>query len=208
MENRKNCGVKRLTDSAFLNFYEIDARSRTGRPFPYYFVSREREEGIKINTHSDRATGMAIFALTRELPHRLVMLRQYRYPMDEYLYELPAGLIEAGESDEEAAVREMREETGLDFSVYRGGAPELRRGFYLAQGITDELDSTVYGYASGSVDLGQMEDTEDIAVLLVDRAEAVRILKEEKLSMRAAYLLLQFVQIDENQPFGFLDLTT
>ncbi|MCM1283637.1 MAG: NUDIX hydrolase [Muribaculaceae bacterium] len=208
MNSEKNRGVKKLTDNPFLNLYEIDARTRSGKPFCYYFASRKKEEGLKLHTHSEKAEGMAIFAITEDTPHRLIMLRQYRYPMDEYLYELPAGLIEEGESDEEAAVREMKEETGLDLRVYHGGAPELRRGFYLAQGISDELVSTVYGYAAGSVNQRLMEDTEDIGVCYVDRAEALRILQKEKLSARAGYLLIQFLHLDEENPFGFLHLSS
>ena len=185
----------------------MDALTRTGKPFHYYFASREPAEKIKLNTHSDRASGMAVFAVTKESPHRLVMIRQYRYPMDEYLYELPAGLIEEGETDAQAAVREMKEETGLDLMVYEGGNPDLRRPFYLAQGLSDELDSTVFGYACGSVDRKQMEDSEDIEVCFVDKKEALRILHEEKLSIRAGYLLIQFLQWNEKEPFSFLNLT-
>ena len=205
MEDRKYTDVRKLTDNRFLNLYEMDALTRSGQPFHYYFASREPEEEIKLHTHSQRASGMAIFAVTKEPLHRLVMIRQYRYPMDEYLYELPAGLIERGETAEQAAIREMKEETGLDLTVYQGGNPDLRKPFYLAQGLSDELDSTVFGYASGTVDKEQMEDSEDIEVCLVDKEEALRILREEKLSIRAGYLLIQFLQMKKEEPFSFLN---
>ena len=205
-EHRKYTAFRRLTDNRFLNLYEMDALTRSGKPFHYYFASREPEEKIKLNTHANRATGMAVFAVTRETPHRLVMIKQYRYPMDEYLYELPAGLIEEGETDAMAAVREMKEETGLTLTVYEGGNPDLRKPFYLAQGLSDELDSMVFGYADGTVDQSAMEDSEDIEVHLVDKKEALRILHEEKLSVRAGYLLIQFLHMDEEEPFSFLHI--
>ena len=206
-DHQKYTAFRKLTDNRFLNLYEMDALTRTGKSFHYYFASREPEDRIKLNTHSNRASGMAVFAVTKESPHRLVMIRQYRYPMDEYLYELPAGLIEEGETDAKAAVREMKEETGLDLTVYEGGNPDFRRPFYLAQGLSDELDSMVFGYASGSVDRKQMEDSEDIEVCFVDKKEALRILHEEKLSIRAGYLLIQFLQLNEKEPFSFLNIT-
>ena len=43
--------------------------------------------------------------------NKLVLERQFRYPIDDYVYELPAGLIEKGESLTEAAKREAFEET-------------------------------------------------------------------------------------------------
>jgi ADP-ribose pyrophosphatase len=44
---------------------------------------------------------------------RLVLVRQYRYPVDALVWELPAGRRDAGESVEEAARRELEEEVGL-----------------------------------------------------------------------------------------------
>ncbi len=41
------------------------------------------------------------------------LIRQYRFAVDQYLYEVPAGTIDAGEAPEQTAVRELREETGF-----------------------------------------------------------------------------------------------
>lgn len=43
---------------------------------------------------------------------RLLLIRQYRPPIGQDVIEFPAGLIDPGESPEQAAVRELREETG------------------------------------------------------------------------------------------------
>jgi ADP-ribose pyrophosphatase len=44
---------------------------------------------------------------------RICLVRQYRYPALAYLWELPAGMIDAGETALQAAKRELAEETGL-----------------------------------------------------------------------------------------------
>jgi ADP-ribose pyrophosphatase len=41
------------------------------------------------------------------------LIRQYRFAVDQYLYEVPAGTMDAGETPEETAARELAEETGL-----------------------------------------------------------------------------------------------
>ena len=132
------------------------------------------------------------------------MIRQYRYPLDDYLYELPAGLIDEGETPEEAAIREMLEETGLTFTVYEDGEPAYRRPFFMGAGFTDESCNAVFGYATGQINQAHMEDTETIQVLVVDKKEATRILREEKVSLRAAYLLMNFLRSEKSNPFSFL----
>lgn len=46
-------------------------------------------------------------------PGRIVLVRQFRYPVNAFLWELPAGSVDQGESPEHAAVRECHEEIGL-----------------------------------------------------------------------------------------------
>ena len=75
-------GIEKLTDNPFLNLYHIDALGRDGTPFHYYFASRNGEDNIKHKTHSLRPEGMAVYAVTEDGQH-LVLVRQYRYPMDD-----------------------------------------------------------------------------------------------------------------------------
>lgn len=188
-----------------MNLYHIDAKTKSGNQFNYFFASRNSEDAVKARTHSRQPEGMAIYSILQDEPEKIVMIRQFRYPLDDYIYELPAGLIEKGESAEEAAVREMKEETGLELCVYEGGAGYYRQAFYLAQGLTDESGKMVFGYAKGAVDHREQEDSEDIRVLFVDKAEAKRILAEERVSMRAGLMLMHFLRADKNNPFAFLE---
>ena len=88
--------VEKLTDNRFLNLYHIDALDRNSKGFDYYFASRNDEAHIKIHTKEMKPEGIVIYALTDEADPRLVLIRQYRYPLDAYIYELPAGLVDAG----------------------------------------------------------------------------------------------------------------
>lgn len=102
-------------------------------------------------------------------------------------------------------MREMKEETGLDFEVYYGGNEAYRRPFFMGAGFTDESCNAVFGYASGTIGRDDMEDTETIQVVIADKMEAARILKEEKVSLRAAYLLMNFLHSNREAPFDFLN---
>ena len=64
---------------------------------------------------------------------RVVLVRQYRYPVDALVWELPAGRLDPGESPEEAARRELEEEVGL-----RPLALEALTVFYTTPGFCDE----------------------------------------------------------------------
>ena len=64
---------------------------------------------------------------------RVLMVRQYRKPIERSLLELPAGGIDPGESPEEAARRELQEETG-----YLPGKLEPLGGFYASPDFCEE----------------------------------------------------------------------
>ncbi|HIQ03220.1 MAG TPA: NUDIX hydrolase [Desulfurococcales archaeon] len=64
---------------------------------------------------------------------RVILIRQYRVPVGGWIYELPAGVIESGETPEECARRELIEETG-----YRAGKLVKLFEMYLAPGYSTE----------------------------------------------------------------------
>ena len=99
----------------------------------------------------------------------------------------------------------MKEETGLTFEPYEDGDDVFRRPLFLGAGITDETSTSVFGYADGEISGRFRESTESIEVLLVDKKEAARILKEERVSLRAAFLLMSFLRMDGAEPFAFLE---
>ncbi|MBO5959602.1 MAG: NUDIX hydrolase [Lentisphaeria bacterium] len=63
----------------------------------------------------------------------IVLIRQYRPPLDKFVIEFPAGLIDPGEDPATAALRELREETG-----YKGALLHVSDRAYSSPGLTDE----------------------------------------------------------------------
>ena len=142
---KKYTVVRKLTDNQFLNLYEMDALTNTGEAFHYYFATRNKQDALPLYTGNLCSNGIVIYPIWQEDTENIVMIRQYRYPLDAWIYELPAGLIDEGETASQAAVREMKEETGFDFTPYEGGNPALRRPFFLGAGMTDETSTSVFG---------------------------------------------------------------
>ena len=196
-------GVKRQTDNRFLNLYELDAVFRDGSRSPYYVASRRKNvESIKAVTHDNHADGVILYGVYGEEKDKVVLIRQFRYPINGYVYEFPAGLVEPSEDMLDAGVREMQEETGLDFRPVDAGA--YSRPFFTTIGMTDESCGTVYGYCSGTPSVAGQEGTEDIQVVLADREECKRILREENVAIMCAYMLMHFIST-EGDPLKFLN---
>jgi ADP-ribose pyrophosphatase len=65
---------------------------------------------------------------------RLLLIRQFRYPLGKYIYEIPAGKLDSNQPPLETMARELEEETG-----YRAGILTHECSFYTTPGISDEL---------------------------------------------------------------------
>ena len=195
-------GVKRLTENRFLNLYELDARQRDGKPIRYYVASRAKKtEDLKYVSGHRRADGVIMYGVYGEQKDRIVLIRQYRYPLGDYIYEFPAGLVEPGEDVREAGIREMFEETGMTFTPREGG--DFERPFFTTVGMTDESCAMVFGYCSGTPSNEHQEAAEDIQVVLADRDECRRILKEENVAIMPAYMMMHFLNT-QGDPLEFL----
>jgi ADP-ribose pyrophosphatase len=106
---------------------------------------------------------VAIVAL--DTADNILLVKQFRKPVEKELLEVPAGGIDAGESPEDAVRREMREETGfLPQKVEKLG------GFYSTPGFCTEY---LYLYLASDLVPKPLkaEDTENITLVRVPLAE-------------------------------------
>lgn len=194
--------IEKLTDCKYVNLYHFNATSVHNTPVSYYVASRAKSiDKLKIRTGENTPDGVIIYSLYGEKKDRVVLIRQYRYSIGDYIYEFPAGLVEPGEEFHAGAVREMHEETGFTFTPLKV-APEYEKPYFTTVGMTDESCATVYGYSMGEISADAQEDTEEIQVVLADKAEVKRILREENVAIMCAYMLMHFLQDEE--PFAFL----
>ena len=139
----------------------------------------------------------------KDQEEKMVLVRQYRCSIDGWIYEYPAGLVDEGEDYKTAGKRELKEETGLDFIPI--DVDEMyTKPRYTSIGMTDEACGIVYGYATGKISKDGQEETEEIDVILANREEVRRILKEEKIAVGCAYMMMHFINSEEGHVFDFL----
>jgi 8-oxo-dGTP pyrophosphatase MutT (NUDIX family) len=109
---------------------------------------------------------------------RLLLIRQYRPPMDGFVLEFPAGLVDPGETPEQAAVRELLEETG-----YHGHVSWLGPQTCSSPGMTSERVQLVLMNIDETLPANHApaaSPEEEIEVCLVPRAELTDFLRREQ----------------------------
>lgn len=196
--------IEKLTDCKYVNLYSLKATSIHQTPVSYYVASRAKSiEQLKLKTKKNTPDGVVIYSIYGEKKDKVVLVRQYRYTLDDYIYEFPAGLVEPGEDYHKAAERELFEETGLSLSPLKVDAA-FEKPYFTTIGMTDESCATVYGYASGEISKDAQEDSEEIEIVLADKEEVKRILREENVAIMCAYMLMHFLK--DQDPFSFLEV--
>lgn len=143
---------KKIADTRYLKMFDIVYGEP---PRNYYMVTRNNEP------FTGKVNAVHIVASTEG---KIVLIKQYRPAIDEYIIDFPAGLIDKDESVEEAARRELYEETGLHLDKVYGVSPPL----YNSAGLTDEMSQILMCTAVGTPNLANKEAHEEIEIMLVD----------------------------------------
>jgi 8-oxo-dGTP pyrophosphatase MutT (NUDIX family) len=119
-------------------------------------------------------TAIGVVPVDDELHTYLV--GQFRYTLNEYSWEIPEGGGPDGEEPAITAVRELREETGLEAETL-----ELLGKIHTSNSVTDEV-----GYIFLAKDLKQLdaspEETEDITVRRIPLAQAVEMVESGEIT--------------------------
>lgn len=129
-------------------------------------ITESRVSHLDVVEHRDSVTIVPL-----DSDGNLWFVRQYRHPVGGNLLELPAGVIEPGESAEECAYREIREETGM-------AAGNLREigSFFLAPGYSTEY---MYVFLATELHLDPLDADEDefISIEKIPVEKALRMAK-------------------------------
>lgn len=166
-------------DKSYLKLYELDNG--------FQFASRKAVPVVDGNEKPD-----AVVIIAHDPEGRLLVIKEFRPVIGDYIWAFPAGLVDEGETAFEAAGREIKEETGLTMMV----DPENLVYFnntYACPGMCDEkvvfVEGTVYGELSEEF----QEKHENITPYLMDSDQIVdTFINDPDVKMQswlAAYLM-------------------
>lgn len=177
--------IIQLTGSKYLNMFKLKLINKKGNSKDYFVASRRKKEQLSCYTKKhDLCDGVMILPITEN--NEVVVIKQYRAAIDDYLYELPAGMVDIGEELETAAKRELFEETGLKCMEYS----VILKPSYSSVGISDETTAIVKMKVYGEVSLENNEENEDIQVFLIKKENIKEFVRDNDFSLKSAIILL------------------
>lgn len=166
-----------LTDRKFVNLFEIIYSDRNGNDRKWDFVSRQNPP--KLETKAFDVVDAVIIVPWHVSSSRLVVIKEFRMPLNDYQYGFPAGLVDPGETPEQSAVRELYEETGLKATGIRRISPPI----YVSSGLTDESIVMVYLDCDGEPSSRNAGSAEDIETVFLSRQDAEKMCTDRDLKV-------------------------
>ena len=177
--------IKKIHDGRFIHRYDITYETASGRDKVYEMISRDGEIDSLEALQGGRADAVVLM-LTDEKDERILLNREFRLATGQWIYNFPAGRIDGDETPQEAATRELREETGLVLTEVTDVIPLS----YSAVGFANETNVCVVGHASGTIRPSDSE-IEEIEAGWYTRAEVRILLKDQLFAARTqAYCYL------------------
>lgn len=131
------------------------------------FLSRKDKPYIEGDLHPD-----CVVVQARDDEGRLLVIREFRPILNKWIWALPAGKIDPGESLFDAAIREVKEESGLNLEI-----PDSYNWYshtFASPGLTDEIVGIVQGVVSGTISSALQDKGENIESFLMSPDDMLR----------------------------------
>lgn len=180
--------------------YVLTYRLSDGRVITYDAASRKEPEafraGLEANARGEVPAADAVCIVGRTAADELLLIREFRYPLNGWCVAFPAGLVDAGEDIAAAVDRELREETG--YALRRDlecPLTVLPQPGFSSTGLSDETVHVVYAEVKKAGD-AQPEPTELIEPFLLPIASISDFLAacDELIGTRAQLILEGFAR--------------
>lgn len=160
-----------MSDKPFVIKKDVIGEGKFIRIEKIFFHDERGRDRVWEGCARQNSTGAVIIVPKIVPDNEYILVRQFRPPTGKYVIEFPAGLIDAGETPEMSAPRELYEETGFEGKIVRIFAPG-----YSSPGMSGETASFVFMEIDGEkyrniVPETHQEDSENIEVLRVKADE-------------------------------------
>lgn len=169
----------------YIHRYDLAYTLEDGSDKVYEIISRKKDLHLTGELRRSEPDAVVIIA-TDDSDERILLNKEFRMAVGEWVYSFPAGLIEPGESYLECARRELKEETGLElYSVEDFIEPS-----YSAVSFGNEKNVCVVGRAKGEFHASS-SPSEEIVCGFFDKSEVRELLKTAAFAARTqAYCYL------------------
>lgn len=171
-------GMRKVHEGRFITRYDVDYVTEAGNPKTYEIISRNRDMKT-LEELQNTTPDSVILIMTDAGGERILVNREYRMAMAQWIYNFPAGLIDPGETPEESARRELWEETGLTITRI----DDVLDGSYSAIGFSNERNICIFGSAEGTF-RESTSDAEEIVPGWYTKEEMKHLLRTECFAAR------------------------
>ena len=171
-------GIKKINDGRFISRYDVTYTTEDNKTKVYEMISRNKDI-TSIGELRNEAPDGVVIVVTDESGERILINKEYRMAVGDYVYNFPAGLIDEGETPEMAAKRELKEETGLDLIIIEDKLYDS----YSAIGFSNETNAVVIGKATGEFS-PSTSTFEEIAAAWYSKEEVKALLKDSHFAAR------------------------
>ena len=182
--------TEKLATTQYLDFNSTEYKDRNDNTKFWLWCSRPNGmKAVVIVAVVDNGFFPNTISYKRDL--RLVVIKEFRFPVNDYVYSLPAGLIEKDEKIEDCVSREIFEETGLNLVKINYISPFV----YNSAGLSDESVSIVFCTVDGNVSEDNIESSEDIETMICQPEDVERIISnhDNKICAKAWLIFNQFI---------------
>ena len=167
--------MEKVKDGRYLKNYELTYLNKASREKKYEIVSRSDISGPE--ALGQKVSGVSIVAYYED---KMLLLKEFRMGVNRDIYNLCAGMLEAGESLEECIQRELYEETGLSLKKILTILPPS----FAAVAFSDVKTQIAFVEAEGNFE-DHTSENEQISAKFYTKEEVKELLETEEFSSRA-----------------------
>lgn len=170
--------IEKKNEGKYITRYDVTYRTKENKLKAYEMISRFKDLDSFEGLH-DGPTDAVIIICHDENNEKILLCKEYRMAVGEWVVNFPAGLIDPGETPEIAAERELFEETGLNLDKITGELPES----YCAVGFANEKNICIIGTASGEFKESTSAD-EEIEPAWYTKEDVLKLINEIRFEAR------------------------